>query len=155
MTAVTSTASQERPIAPKSAAGFAFSTLVERYGLTRMLVGMTAAVGILFALSDDDGPVLCPFRRCTGGYCPGCGLTRSGGRLLRGDVAGSWQQHPYLVIGLTQAAAIGAMWRFGSPRLREHMKALGYRALMANLALMTLIWVARLVDGSIPIPFAN
>lgn len=130
------------------------SALLNRFGTGRVVLMAGAVVSTLFALSDEDGPVLCPFRRCTGGYCPGCGMTRSSGRLVRGDVIGSWQQHPYLVLGLAQAAVVAALWRFGSGSLRAGIRAHGKRLLVANLALLIGIWVVRLFDGSIPVPFA-
>ena len=119
-------------------------------------LGLAAAtvVGILFALSNEDGPVLCPFRRCTGGYCPGCGLTRSGGRLLRGDVVGSYQQHPYLVFGVAQAAAFLALWNLGSTALKQRLRR-WYRPLMfTNVGALFAIWIVRLASGSIPLPFS-
>ncbi|MGI9598168.1 MAG: DUF2752 domain-containing protein [Acidimicrobiales bacterium] len=115
-----------------------------------------AIVGIflvLAALSNDDGPVLCPLRRCSGGFCPSCGLTRSGGRLLRGDVAGSWAQHPYLLIAVAQVAAVAALWRFGSASLQGRLSSLARPALAANVGIMAAVWVVRMAGGSIPIPF--
>jgi hypothetical protein len=155
------TATGERPLGQESlpdmishpATAGGLNALVMRLGMARVAAGVLVVVGLLFAFSGEDGPVLCPLRRCTGGYCPGCGLTRSGGRLLRGDVAGSWEHHPYLLIGAVQLGAIGALWSWGSDRLRTSMISRYQMALMANLALMTAIWVVRMVGGSIPIPF--
>jgi hypothetical protein len=120
---------------------------------TTYVAGGGAAVLFLFALSSEDGPVLCPFRRCTGGYCPGCGLTRSGGRLLRGDLAGSWQQHPYLIFGVIQAVVAAVAWQFGSSAARRWLQANAVTALVLNLTALTVIWVVRLINGSIPVPF--
>lgn len=120
---------------------------------TTYAAGGAAATLFLFALSTEDGPVLCPFRRCTGGYCPGCGLTRSGGRLLRGDLAGSWQQHPYLIFGVVQAILAAAAWGFGSPSLRRWLQSIAVTALVLNLSALTVLWVVRMVNGSIPVPF--
>ncbi|MEM7273819.1 MAG: DUF2752 domain-containing protein [Actinomycetota bacterium] len=114
-----------------------------------------AGLGVLFALSDEDGPVLCPFRRCTGGYCPGCGLTRSGGRLLRGDVAGSWQQHPYLIIATVQVLALLAVWSVAGSALRQRLRSLAMPALIVNTVGITGLWIYRMFDGSIPVPFAG
>lgn len=122
-------------------------------GPTAAAIGAAVTLG-LFALSTEDGPILCPFRRCTGGYCPGCGLTRSGGRLLRGDLAGSWQQHPYLIFGLAQAVLVAAVWRFGSARGRELLRSKAVSLLVINAVAITAVWVFRMVDGSIPVPFS-
>lgn len=118
----------------------------------QIAVGAAAFVTAGLLSSSDDGLVLCPFRRCTGGYCPGCGLTRSSGRLLRGDLVGSWQQHPYVVIGVVQAIVLTTLWATGSrlwPTVRRHAVPL----MAANITLLVAIWVARLVTGSIPVPF--
>ena len=122
-------------------------------GRVRLALAAAGIFAVLSALSTDDGPVLCPLRRCTGGYCPACGLTRSGGRLLRGDAAGSWQQHPYLLLALAQIGVLGAAWRFGSASLRRRLMASGRPLLAVNAAVLAIIWVTRMVGGAIPVPF--
>ncbi len=122
-------------------------------GQNRLALGGLAVFAVLAALSTEDGPVLCPIRRCSGGYCPACGMTRSGGRLLRGDLAGSWQQHPYLLILAPQvvlAAVLFASGVFGRLARPGRMARI---ALAGNAAVMLAIWVARMSNGSIPIPF--
>ncbi len=118
-------------------------------------IGGFGVFALLAALSTDDGPVLCPFRRCTGGYCPGCGLTRSGGRLLRGDVAGSVQQHPYLIVGAVQAVLAALVMMLGPDRWKDRLTSSMMPILITNAALLTVIWVVRLMDGSIPVPFGG
>lgn len=103
--------------------------------------------------SSDDGLVLCPLRRCSGGYCPGCGLTRSAGQLVRGDLAGSWSQHPFLLLAFGQLAVLATLWSLGSARLRERLSRHTTAFVIANVALLGVIWAARLATGSIPIPF--
>lgn len=156
------TASDIQPPRPAAATVSGPSSLLSAAGIlgdkqAKVRFGMAAVAifGVLAALSDDDGPVLCPLRRCSGGYCPGCGLTRSGGRLLRGDLAGSWQQHPFLLIALGQAAVVAALWTLGTQRLRSTMTSGATRFLMANFGLMVAIWAVRMVNGSIPVPFFN
>ncbi len=140
-------------LAPPPPAAGAVSYRSLNPGRVRFAAAGLGIFAVLAALSNDDGPVLCPLRRCSGGYCPGCGLTRSGGRLLRGDVAGSWQQHPYLILAIAQLAVVGALWQFGSASLRRRLGSFGRQALAANLAVMALIWVVRMANGSIPVPF--
>ena len=72
---------------------------------------------------------------------------------MRGDLAGSWQQHPYLVFGVIQAVLAAAAWRFGSSSARRWLQANAVTALVLNLTVLTVIWVVRLLNGSIPIPF--
>ena len=120
------------------------------------LRGGAAAVTFLFvglAASDDDGPILCPFRRCTGGYCPGCGMTRSAGQLLRGDLAGSWRYHPFLVLAFAQLALFGGAWTVASDRLRTRLRTVAGSVALANAGVLFAIWFLRLWSGSIPTPF--
>ncbi len=124
-----------------------------RFGLGLVLTVVFAAMAAVAAMAADEGPVLCPIRRCTGGFCPGCGLTRSGGRLLRGDVAGAWAQHPYTIMALAQAAALSALWRWGSADLRRRMSSAARPLLAGNVAVLALVWLIRMAGGSIPAPF--
>lgn len=39
---------------------------------------------------------LCPFAILTGFPCPGCGLTRAGFCLLRGQFSAAWELHPLI-----------------------------------------------------------
>jgi len=118
---------------------------------TGMLLGGVAAAVAAAALSGDgteSGPVLFPFRRCTGAYCPGCGGTRAVGRLLRGDLAGAWHQHPYVVLLAAQSMIFGGAWLTGPGR--RVMRRVWLPILMANVALMAAIWMFRLAIGDIP-----
>ena len=103
--------------------------------------------------SDDEGPILCPLRRCSGGYCPGCGLTRSTGQLLRGDLAGSWRQHPFLLLAIGQVALLVSLWAMASEDQRRRLRRLTTPFVVANLVLMSAIWVVRLATGTVPVPF--
>lgn len=129
--------------------------LLQRRRTSVLVAGGAAATLLLFALSTEDGPVLCPVRRCTGGYCPACGMTRSGGRLLRGDLAGSWQHHPYLIFGVAQAVVAAAAWTVGSASVRQRMRSAAVPVLLLNAAALTVLWAVRLVTGAIPVPFVT
>jgi len=65
---------------------------------------MAVAVG-----TRIDLPVLCPFRLCTGHACPGCGITRATGALLRGDVASSVRFHPFAIVLAIQLVVVFAI----------------------------------------------
>lgn len=117
----------------------------------RIVLLAVAAVLAIDAGGTDDGPGLCVFRRCTGGYCPGCGLTRSARHLTRGQVGAAWQDHPWLVLAAAQAvvlATIVGMIRWFGARVDSNrlLAVVG----VVNVVLITGIWVVRLVDGSIP-----
>ena len=121
----------------------------------RIVVGLTGLLALGLAASEEEGAVLCPFRRCTGGYCPGCGVTRSTGALLRGDIARSWHHHPILLLAVGQAVALLGLWALAGGRLRARLRSRTGALLAANGALILAIWVVRLAAGHIPIPFVN
>ncbi len=117
----------------------------------RVAVAIVAAVLLIDAGGTDDGPGVCVFRRCTGGYCPGCGMTRSARHLTRGQIGAAWQDHPFLVLAAAQAVVAGAVyallrWIGATVNWSRPLVVLG----VVNVVLITGIWVARLVDGSIP-----
>ncbi len=117
----------------------------------RFVLLAVAGVWAVDAGGTDDGAGLCIFRRCTGGYCPGCGMTRSARHLTRGQFAASWQDHPIILLVAIQAAVAAVLFavvrplrsRLGSPR------AIAVAAVV-NGTLRVVIWAVRLADGSIP-----
>ncbi|MGH1503848.1 MAG: DUF2752 domain-containing protein [Acidimicrobiales bacterium] len=114
------------------------------------------AVAVVALLSDDEGVVLCPFRRATHGYCPLCGGTRAAARLATGDVEGAWDRHPLVVLlGVQVAAALVAWLTIG--RVRPTTAVAWWTRwqtalLVANLAAATAIWGLRLAGGDVPAP---
>jgi hypothetical protein len=117
----------------------------------RIALLAVAAVLAVDAGGTDDGAGVCVFRRCTGGYCPGCGMTRSARHLTRGEVGAAWHDHPIIVLLAVQGvvgAALFATVRTLRPRLRS-LRTLAIVAAV-NGVLLLAIWVVRLVDGSIP-----
>lgn len=112
-------------------------------------VGLAGLVGLAAVTATlDDGPVVCGFRLCTGGYCPGCGGSRAAVALLRGDAVGAWHHHPWVVLIALQIAALAAA-RAVSGRASFPLRAVLY----ANLVLGLAIWMHRLASGAIPTPF--
>ena len=115
------------------------------------LGGVAVAAGLIATATGDDGLVLCPYRFCTGGYCPGCGGTRAARHLLGGDLIGAWHHHPWVVLAAAQLVAIVVIatvvrslsgtvdWR----RWRMPIVAVNTVALVA-------IWVARIAHESVP-----
>ena len=112
----------------------------------------TLTAGVLVATAiTDDGFVLCPYRRCTGGWCPGCGGTRAAHRLLTGDLAGAWRQHPWVVLAAAQVLALAVVLaslpteRIGAVARRGRIPLL-----VANTVALLAIWAVRLTTGAVP-----
>lgn len=104
------------------------------------------------ATASDDGPTLCPFALVTGMACPGCGMTRAVGRLVRGDLAGAIGYHP-LVILVVVLAVVGGIWYLG--RRRYEWPPLRPLILNAGLAILAIgflaVWFTRLASGTLPV----
>ena len=103
------------------------------------------------------GPVLCPFRRITGVWCPGCGMTRAFGWLAHGDLHQALRYHPLAPIFLVEGVIAAAFFLY---RRRAHRhdptrqpellqsSALVNGVLVANGLLLLVVWVIRLKLGS-------
>ncbi|GJM39181.1 MAG: hypothetical protein DHS20C19_25480 [Acidimicrobiales bacterium] len=113
------------------------------------VVGALAATAVATA-GAEDGVVLCPFRRCTGAYCPGCGATRATNRLVRGDLGDAWAHHPAVVLMAAQLAVVGAILlaRRRDPRTLPRWFVVGW--VSVNAAAMFVVWAIRLGSGAIP-----
>lgn len=121
----------------------------------RGLVAALFAGAVVLLLGTEDGVVLCPYRRCTGGDCPLCGVTRSAGRLARGDVAGSFSLHPMVVLWALQIPVWTVVARRAdrsSSHQRTWWQQHGLSVLLSNVALATVVWVARLLLGDVAPP---
>lgn len=103
-----------------------------------VLVGGLAGVA---ALTGDDGPVLCPFRACTGMACPGCGLTRAIAHAARGDLVGSIRLHPLALPLVALLAAAFVLRR--SPVHRQRLDRWFAPTAIAVGLTMVAVWLVR------------
>lgn len=111
-----------------------------------------AVVGALaLAPTLEDGPTLCPFALSTGMACPGCGMTRAASRLLRGDLVSAITYHP--LVPAIAMLAIGG-WAWFVLRKTGRVEAMSNRLLngilIATLIALVVVWVARLLTGTLP-----
>lgn len=124
---------------------------VDAIGRWAALAAAATTTAFVATAGTDDGPVLCPFRRCTGGYCPGCGASRGANRLVRGDVLGAWQHHPWVVVAVAQVVVIVGFVALRVPTDRgAQVRRLAAPLLVVNVATMLVIWAVRLSTGAIP-----
>ncbi len=76
-------------------------------------------IGFTLMPSEGIGYELCASKRLTNAPCPGCGMTRCGSNLVRGNVVRAFQYHPLGVIFIPICAALGVAallprrWREG------------------------------------------
>lgn len=117
---------------------------------------VVGAVALAAFLGSDDGIVLCPYRRCTGGDCPLCGTTRAAGHLLRGDLAASWQAHPIVLVLAMQIpmwlAVTRSTRRLSNSSGQTWWQRNGANVLLANIGVATAVWILRLALGDVAGP---
>ena len=83
--------------------------------------------------------------------CPTCGLTRSVTALLRGDLAGSIAIHPWGVALVAQLAAAWIVWGlWNARRWRTRPDRFLPQVVVANAALLALIWIVRFATDTLP-----
>ena len=111
----------------------------------KLAAPVALGIGLALWTPTDDGLTICPFRICTGGACPGCGLTRAAAALVKGDLASSWYYHPGALFLGVQIAVVWALavgnrtgviaWR---PQ-RDWLQLL----LIVNGVVLTALWLIR------------
>ncbi len=126
--------------------------------LPLVALGGVAAVLLADAAGTDDGPGVCVVRRCTGGYCPGCGMSRAARHLTRGEAGAAWSDHPWMVLIAVQVVVATALAVARLVTGRSAWPAWLDGRRVATIALVNVvvalgIWVARLATGDIPAPF--
>lgn len=122
-------------------AAFAPPESIDRRATAIAAVGLGAGIGLL--ATAVRLPSVCPFRICTGQACPGCGLTRSIGHAVRGDLGASWQLHPLgVLVGLQ---LLGAVALLAAHRDRSVAALLTQSrwVLAANAVLLLVVWAIR------------
>ncbi|MEO8694318.1 MAG: DUF2752 domain-containing protein [Acidimicrobiales bacterium] len=130
------------------------STTSSRYGRPLGFLAGVALFAPTLLRPGAHGPVLCPFRRVTGVWCPTCGMTRAFAWMAHGDLHESLRYHPLAPVLLIEAA-VGAMFLWYR---RRAQKIEGYSAplpapllrglIVANALLVLAVWVIRLKSGS-------
>jgi hypothetical protein len=114
-----------------------------------------AAVGVaMWDPARHGGPPLCPWRAVTGVACPGCGLTRAMGALLRGRADEALHLHPLVVVLGLQLALVWAIalraTRPASTSLREPPRWVMPGLFALNAVVFVAVWGLRLAAGSLP-----
>lgn len=113
--------------------------------LPRLFIGalvLAAAFTWIMGLPADGLALLpCPVLWTTGLECPGCGMTRACIFLARGDLASSYELHPF-ALPLVSVALLAAFW---PARTREVWGSLpgGLRrfALLSAALLLLVRWI--------------
>jgi len=122
-------------------------------GRDRLILLSPVAVIASLAIAPgfEDGQTMCPFALGTGMACPGCGMTRAASMLFRGDLAAAVTFHP--LIPLIAVLAVGG-WVWFALRKAGMVPPMSSRLLngmlIVTLAALVLVWIARLLAGTLP-----
>jgi hypothetical protein len=123
---------------------------------------MAALAVAVWDPARHGGPSMCPWRAVTGVACPGCGLTRAVGALLRGRVGDALDLHPFVLVVALECALV---WIASAVALRRGRERTVHspsgpgpsspRWVMpavaaANVVLLLGIWGARAMTGTLP-----
>jgi len=117
-----------------------------------LMVAPLLAVGFLaMGPTTDDGPTVCPFALTTGVACPGCGMTRAAGYLLRGDLSSALRYHPLVILIAVQALAGWGWWMLRrSETVRPMSTKVSNAILIGTGVSLLVVWLLRLWAGSLP-----
>ena len=113
-----------------------------------------AAAGAWLALRawTPAGDPVCALRRIAHIGCATCGLTRALAALARGDLGAAFALHP---MALVLAAELAAAWGASGLALARNARLADQRwipwAIAANGAAFLLVWIVRLLTGTIPV----
>lgn len=121
----------------------------------RTWLGLPALLTVGVALWDparSGGPPLCPYRFLTGHTCPGCGLTRAIGALVRGRWHEAVTLHPLapVVVALVVAGCVGHVLL--GDRVRRFVQSPPGYVLVAGLSVaLVATWAIRVRSGQIAV----
>ena len=116
-----------------------------------LVVPFVAAVVLATINPSDSSPTICGFARCTGVACPGCGMTRAAGQLVRGNIVEALRYHPLILLIAAELLGAWTIWmahRAGWIQWR-HRRWVDV-AIGATAALLLVVWIVRLATGSTP-----
>jgi hypothetical protein len=114
-------------------------------------IPFVAAITLAMINPSDSSPTICGFANCTGVACPGCGMTRAAGQLVRGNVVEALRYHPLILLIVAELLGAWTIWmahRAGWIQWR-HRRWVDI-AIGATAALLVIVWVVRLATGSTP-----
>ena len=116
-----------------------------------LVVPFVAAVVLATINPSDSSPTICGFARCTGVACPGCGMTRAAGQLVRGNIVDALRYHPLILLIAAELLGAWTIWmahRAGWIQWR-HRRWVDV-VIGATAALLLVVWIVRLATGSTP-----
>ena len=114
-------------------------------------IPFVAAITLATISPSDGSPTICGFANCTGVACPGCGMTRAAGHLLRGNLTEALRYHPLILLVVAELLGAWTIWaahQAGWIRW-EHRRWVDV-VIGGTAVLLVVVWIARLVAGTTP-----
>lgn len=118
------------------------------------LAGAAGILGWLMLRSDlaAGAGSACVLREMFHVGCATCGFTRALGALAAGDVVASLALHPMALVVAVEVVLMWALWGVaawgGRPVLHARWV---WRIAAATVAMAVIVWIVRLVTGTIPV----
>ena len=116
-----------------------------------LAIPFVAGIALATIEPSDGTPSICGFAACTGVACPGCGMTRAAGHLLRGHFSEALRYHPLIPLLLLELLAAWTIWaahQMGWIRWRHHRWV--DVVIGGTAALLIVVWIIRLATGTTP-----
>jgi hypothetical protein len=108
-------------------------------------------LGLVAVVDVEGAPVVCPFRLALELPCPGCGLTRAGAALVRGDLARSFAFHPFALLLAAEALVAWIVAAVAVGRGRALTPPAGLEGwVLGHAAVLVALWLGRLAGGTLP-----
>ncbi|HEV7519237.1 MAG TPA: DUF2752 domain-containing protein, partial [Thermoanaerobaculia bacterium] len=126
---------------------------------TWALTGVLGVAGFvllhLWTPSEEVRFSVCLSRRLLGLPCPGCGITRALAHLAKGEWRAALAAHPFAPLLAAELVFVWLVWGFEllglGGRLPRRIWPEGLSPLvLANVALLTALWMGRLAAGALP-----
>ena len=139
-----------RPAPAPSGIPLGVGALILRPPAALLVAGVTLAQAALTALRLPALP--CPLHAATGIPCPGCGLSRAGAALLRGDVAEALRMHAFAPLFALCGVVVLVGLALPRPvrlKVGERLHEVESRRWVGLVLLLSLIvyWLVRLALG--------
>lgn len=118
---------------------------------SQFAIPLVAAIALATINPSDSTPTICVFANCTGVACPGCGMTRAAGHLVRGNVMEALRSHPLILLVAAELLGAWTIWlahRAGWIKWR-HRPWVNV-VIGGTAALLVVVWIVRLVTGTTP-----
>jgi hypothetical protein len=114
-------------------------------------IPFVAAITLATITPSDASPTICGFANCTGIACPGCGMMRAAGELIRGNLIAALRYHPLVLLVVAELLGAWTIWAAHQAGwIRWQHRRWVDVVIGGTAVLLVIVWIARLVAGTTP-----